>query len=97
MTRRARRSRGDVSIRSCTRASRFPARCTSVGALTTSSLEEIWNGEKYVDLRRRLLDNGLFPVCRRCCKVELSNGPVPEAVRVEALPRRRAIPVTVVR
>ena len=68
-----------------------------VGDLTTSSLEEIWNGEKYVDLRRRLLDNGLFPVCRRCCKVELSNGPVPEAVRVEALPRRRAIPVTVVR
>ena len=68
-----------------------------VGDLTTSSLEEIWNGEKYVDMRRRLLDNGLFPVCRRCCKVELSNGPVPEAVRVEALPRRRAIPVTVVR
>lgn len=42
-----------------------------VGDLTTSSLEEIWNGERYVELRRRLIQNQLFPVCRRCCKVEL--------------------------
>ena len=44
-----------------------------VGDLHTQSLEEIWNGDK---LRRRcgkrLVENGLFPVCRRCCKVELS-------------------------
>jgi MoaA/NifB/PqqE/SkfB family radical SAM enzyme len=46
-----------------------------VGDLTRSSLEEIWNGPVYVDLRRRLLEQRLFPVCRRCCKVELSPGP----------------------
>ncbi len=42
-----------------------------VGDLTASSLEEVWNNPTYVDLRRRLLDQRLFPVCRRCCKVEL--------------------------
>ena len=64
-----------------------------VGDLTESSLEEVWNGERYVELRRRLLEHGIFPVCRRCCKVELS--PVP-AVATADIPRRRAIPVTVV-
>jgi len=43
-----------------------------VGDLTTHTMEEIWNGDRYVELRRRLLDNTLFPVCQRCCKVELS-------------------------
>jgi MoaA/NifB/PqqE/SkfB family radical SAM enzyme len=43
-----------------------------VGDLTTQSLEEVWTGERYVQLRKRLLDEGLFPVCRRCCKVELA-------------------------
>ena len=43
-----------------------------VGDLTKNSMEEIWNSERYVELRRRLLDNTLFPVCQRCCKVELS-------------------------
>ena len=43
-----------------------------VGDLTKTSLEDIWNGERYVELRRRLLEHKLFPVCRRCCKVELS-------------------------
>ena len=64
-----------------------------VGDLATSSLEEIWNGPTYVELRRRLLNHGIFPVCRRCCKVELS--PVPVAQTVS--PVRRAIPLTVVR
>ncbi len=64
-----------------------------VGDLTESSLEQVWNGERYVEMRRRLLEHGLFPVCRRCCKVELS--PVP-AVATADIPRRRAIPVTVV-
>jgi MoaA/NifB/PqqE/SkfB family radical SAM enzyme len=67
-----------------------------VGDLTTSSLEDIWNSERYVELRRRLLENGIFPVCRRCCKVEL----FPQAA-LEPAPaapgRRRAIPLTVVR
>jgi len=51
-----------------------------VGDLTTQSLEEIWTGERYVSLRKKLLDEGLFPVCRRCCKVELSPEPVAEHV-----------------
>ena len=42
-----------------------------VGDLTEQSLEEIWTGERYVALRQKLVQNGLFPVCRRCCKVEL--------------------------
>src|SRR5499427_4741447 len=64
-----------------------------VGDLTQSSLEEVWNGEKYVEMRRRLLEHGIFPVCRRCCKVELAPEP---AVATADLPKRRAIPMTVV-
>jgi MoaA/NifB/PqqE/SkfB family radical SAM enzyme len=65
-----------------------------VGDLSTSTLEEIWNGDTFVNMRKRLLDNGLFPVCRRCCKVELAPEPLP---RSAAAPARRAIPLTVVR
>jgi Fe-coproporphyrin III synthase len=43
-----------------------------VGDLNESTLEEVWNSDRYVDMRKRLLDNKLFPVCRRCCKVELT-------------------------
>jgi MoaA/NifB/PqqE/SkfB family radical SAM enzyme len=50
-----------------------------VGDLTESTLEEVWNNPRYVALRQRLLERGLFPVCRRCCKVELSPDPVPVA------------------
>jgi MoaA/NifB/PqqE/SkfB family radical SAM enzyme len=64
-----------------------------VGDLTQSTLEEVWNGERYVGMRKLLLEHGIFPVCRRCCKVELS--PVP-AVATADLPKRRAIPLTVV-
>jgi len=67
-----------------------------VGDLTKSSLEEIWNGEHYVEMRRTLVENGLFPVCRRCCKVELSPEPAAEPFPAGA-PARRAIPLTVVR
>jgi MoaA/NifB/PqqE/SkfB family radical SAM enzyme len=65
-----------------------------VGDLATSTLEEVWNGDKFVDMRKRLLDNGLFPVCRRCCKVELAPEPLP---RPAVAAPRRAIPLTVVR
>jgi hypothetical protein len=45
-------------------------------------------------MRRRLVQNGIFPVCRRCCKVELS----PRAVEQPApVAERRTIPLTVVR
>ena len=67
-----------------------------VGDLSKSSLEEIWNGERYVSLRQRLVENGIFPVCRRCCKVELSPQPVADPLPGGA-PARRAIPLTVVR
>ena len=68
-----------------------------VGDLAESSLEEIWNGETYVDMRRRLVENGIFPVCRRCCKVELSPQPVTEPFGPGmTAPARRAIPLTVV-
>ncbi len=42
-----------------------------VGDLAEATLEEIWNAPEYVRLRRNLLEHRLFPVCRRCCKVEL--------------------------
>jgi MoaA/NifB/PqqE/SkfB family radical SAM enzyme len=42
-----------------------------VGDLAKATLEEIWNAPEYVRLRRTLLEQRLFPVCRRCCKVEL--------------------------
>jgi MoaA/NifB/PqqE/SkfB family radical SAM enzyme len=50
-----------------------------VGDLTTQSLEEVWTGDAYVSLRKKLVGAGLFPVCRRCCKVELSGKPVAPA------------------
>ena len=43
-----------------------------VGDLTNQSLEEVWTGERYVAVRRKLVEHGIFPVCRRCCKVELT-------------------------
>lgn len=48
-----------------------------VGDLNDSSIEEVWNSPRYVELRKLLLERKLFPVCRRCCKVELSPEPVP--------------------
>jgi len=69
-----------------------------VGDLSKSSLEEVWNGERYVDMRHRLVENGIFPVCRRCCKVELSPTPLAEPFGAGVpRPARRAIPLTVVR
>ncbi len=55
-----------------------------VGDLTTQSLEEVWTGEPYVALRRKLLEATLFPVCRRCCKVELSPEPIAMPASVPA-------------
>ena len=58
-----------------------------VGDLTTQTLGEVWNGSKYVELRKKLLDEELFPVCRRCCKVELSPPPtLPATKPVKVLP-----------
>jgi MoaA/NifB/PqqE/SkfB family radical SAM enzyme len=56
-----------------------------VGDLTTSTLEEVWNSERYVDMRRRLLEQRLFPVCRRCCKVELAPAPAVEGAQADSI------------
>ena len=53
-----------------------------VGDLTQQTLEQVWNAPRYVDMRKRLLDEGLFPVCRRCCKVELACEPALQPVSV---------------
>jgi len=66
-----------------------------VGDLATNSIEDIWNGPIYVEMRRRLVEHGIFPVCRRCCKVELSPEPVAQPFP-EGVAPRRAIPLTVV-
>ena len=68
-----------------------------VGDLTKQTLEEVWNGEKLVTMRKSLAEHGVFPACRRCCKVELSPEPVAEPFAGVATPQRRAIPLTVVR
>lgn len=57
-----------------------------VGDLTEQSLEEVWTGARYVDLRRRLVEAGTFPVCRRCCKVELAGRPVAATLASAAQP-----------
>ena len=54
-----------------------------VGDLTTQSLQDIWTGDRYVALRKKLIEEELFPVCRRCCKVELSGQPA--AAHAEAM------------
>ena len=41
--------------------------------LRKQPLEEIWNNPAFVGLRKKLLEHGIFPVCRRCCKVELTD------------------------
>jgi MoaA/NifB/PqqE/SkfB family radical SAM enzyme len=63
-----------------------------VGDLAVSTLEEVWNSPRYVDLRRRLLERELFPICRRCCKVELFPEPVP--VAAAAVKGRRTLTLT---
>lgn len=42
-----------------------------MGDLATETLEHVWTSQRYAAMRRQLLAHGLFPVCRRCCKVEL--------------------------
>ena len=62
-----------------------------VGDLTTQTLEEVWTGERYVALRKTLTEEGLFPVCRRCCKVELSTEPAVAPEPVPADPEMAAL------
>lgn len=44
----------------------------TTGNIYDSSLKEIWNSEKIVELRRALnQEGGLLPACQRCCSVVL--------------------------
>jgi len=61
-----------------------------VADLTKQSLGEVWTGEKYVALRSKLVNEGLFPVCRRCCKVELAGEPATELAAVPVVDERLA-------
>jgi MoaA/NifB/PqqE/SkfB family radical SAM enzyme len=63
-----------------------------VGDLTKQSLEEVWTGDTYVSLRQRLVENGIFPICRRCCKVELA----PVATVAATLPAEEPLAVSAV-
>ena len=67
------------ACRSAARSSSAPSSASRSATSRTSTLEEVWNSPRYVDLRHRLLENRLFPVCRRCCKVELAPQPIPGA------------------
>jgi MoaA/NifB/PqqE/SkfB family radical SAM enzyme len=59
-----------------------------VGDLRRDSLEDVWNSPRFVELRQTLLREGIFPVCRRCCKVELeSTGSQTEPVQETAAAR----------
>ena len=62
-----------------------------VGDLTTQTLQEVWTGEKYVSLRKKLVEEQLFPVCRRCCKVELAPEPAGAANALPADPELAAL------
>ncbi len=39
------------------------------GNLSQRPLTELWNGEDVMAFRRTLLQNNLFPVCKRCCRL----------------------------
>jgi len=40
-----------------------------MGNIKNNSLRKIWNGKKYVEFRRKLKKNKLFPVCSKCCHI----------------------------
>lgn len=40
-----------------------------VGDIKEQQLKEIWNGEKYIDFRKKLKENGVFPICSKCCHI----------------------------
>lgn len=40
-----------------------------LGNLLEQSLDEIWNSDRFKELRLTLLKNNLTPVCKRCCRL----------------------------
>jgi MoaA/NifB/PqqE/SkfB family radical SAM enzyme len=43
----------------------------SFGNLVDSSIHELYNGDKYRLLKKKILDNNLLPICNNCCKLML--------------------------
>jgi len=40
-----------------------------LGNIKNESIKKIWNGQKYVKFRNKLKENGLFPICSKCCHI----------------------------
>ena len=43
----------------------------NLGSIRNSKLAEMWNGEQARKFRKSLIENGLFPVCGRCCAINV--------------------------
>jgi Fe-coproporphyrin III synthase len=39
----------------------------NMGNIREKSFREIWNGDKYVEFRKKLKKNKTFPICSKCC------------------------------
>jgi MoaA/NifB/PqqE/SkfB family radical SAM enzyme len=44
-----------------------PCRDWEVGNICEDNAEEIWNGKEYQEFRKILKDEGMLPICTRCC------------------------------
>jgi MoaA/NifB/PqqE/SkfB family radical SAM enzyme len=44
-----------------------PCRDYEVGDITETHAEAIWNGNEYQEFRRLLAEEGMLPICTRCC------------------------------
>jgi len=44
-----------------------PCRDYEVGDITKNNAEAIWNGDKYQEFRKLLAQEGMLPICTRCC------------------------------
>ena len=45
----------------------YPCLDVSMGNIKNQGLKEIWNNERYVNFRKKLKTEGIFPACSKCC------------------------------
>ncbi|HWL04732.1 MAG TPA: radical SAM protein [Xanthobacteraceae bacterium] len=62
---------GNGDVRACC----IPAAELTMGNLHENSMEEIWNGERYMDLRRRVNTPDAPGACRHCPRRRIGNNP----------------------
>jgi len=43
-----------------------------IGSLKAVSIKEIWNGKRMKEFRKKILANGIFPACAKCCHARLN-------------------------